>query len=58
VGQPELVASIAAWSESLLILDATEVAKSVDKGRATGDLSQVLMILEAVNTGGGGGVDE
>lgn len=58
VDQPDLVASIAAWSESLLILDATEVAKSVDKGRATGDLSQVLMILEAVNTGGGGGVDE
>lgn len=58
VGQADLVASIAAWSESLLFWDATEGTKSVDKGRATGDLSQVLTILEAVNTGGGGGVDE
>jgi hypothetical protein len=66
VGQADLVAAIAAWSESLLIWDATEGPQSgaqsgvdsADKGRATNDLGAVLIILEAVNTGGGGGVDE
>jgi len=58
VGQADLIAAIAAWSESLLVWDATEVVKSADKGRATTDLREVLTILEAVNTGGGGGVDE
>ena len=58
VGQADLVASIAAWSESLLIWDATEGAKSADKGRATNDMGAVLLILEAINTGGGTGVDE
>jgi len=58
VDRDELVAAIAAWSESLLIWDATETAKSADKGRATGSLGDVLQVLEALNTGGGGGVDE
>jgi hypothetical protein len=58
VGRSGLVSAIAAWSESLLFWDTAEVAKSADKGRATTDLGDVLKILEAVNTGGGGGVDE
>lgn len=50
-----LVASLAAWSESLLAWDGTGgPAKAGEKDRAS-DMQTALTLLKAVNTGGGGG---
>lgn len=57
VGQLDLMASLASWAESLLYVEDVLPLKGADKSRAD-DLRNALQILEAVNTGGGGGVDE
>lgn len=57
VGGPDLLASVAAWVESLLVWEDDGAAKAGEKDRA-GRLGGALELLEAVNTGGGGGVDE
>jgi hypothetical protein len=55
VDHDALVASLAAWSESLLAWDGTGgLTKAGEKDRAS-DLRNALTLLEAVNTGGGGG---
>lgn len=57
VGQQDLLAAIAAWVESLLVWEEDGAAKVGEKDRAS-RLGGALELLEAVNTGGGGGVDE
>lgn len=56
-GQLDLVYSLAGWAESLLTWVEDEGAAAADKDRTT-DLRRALTVLEALNTGGGGGVDE
>lgn len=57
VGHEDLLAAILAWAESLLVWEEDGAAKVGEKDRAS-RLGGVLEVLEAVNTGGGGGVDE
>ena len=49
-----VVESIIGWCESLLAWDGIEPPVSAEKGKLQ-DLATALIILEAVNTGGGGG---
>jgi hypothetical protein len=56
-GQLDLVYSLAGWAESLLTWVEDDKAAAAEKDRAT-DVRRALTVLEAINTGGGGGVDE
>lgn len=56
-GRLDLVASLAGWSESLLRWVEIPLGRDGDKSRST-DISAALQVLSAINTGGGGGVDE
>jgi hypothetical protein len=53
VGQADVLGVLISWGESLL----ADGNKSMDKGRA-GDIVFAYNLFEAINTGGGGGVDE
>ncbi len=53
VGQADVLGVLISWGESLLAAGN----KSMDKGRA-GDIVFAYNLFEAINTGGGGGVDE
>ena len=55
-GRLDLVGSVAGWAESVLAWVETPLGHA-DKGR-TSDITSALQILSAINTGGGGGVDE
>lgn len=57
VGQQDLLAAVLGWVESLLVWDEDGAAKVGEKDKAS-RLGGALELLEAVNTGGGGGVDE
>lgn len=56
-GQLDLVFSLAGWAESLLAWVENDALATADKDR-NADLRRALTVLEAINTGGGGGVDE
>lgn len=56
-GRLDLVASVAGWTESVLQWAELPLGHLGDKSRST-DISAALQILSAINTGGGGGVDE
>ena len=53
IGQADVLGVLISWGESLLAAGN----KSMDKGRA-GDIVFAYNLFEAINTGGGGGVDE
>ena len=53
IDEADILGVLISWGESLLAEDS----KSLDKGRA-GDKAFALTLFEAINTGGGGGVDE
>ena len=55
VGRLDLMASVASWVESLFA--SSDDDKSADKDRSA-RLGGALQVMEAINTGGGGGVDE
>jgi hypothetical protein len=56
-GQLDLVFSLAGWAESLLAWVENDGLATADKDR-NADLRSALTVLETINTGGGGGVDE
>jgi hypothetical protein len=56
IGEEDLLGVLISWGESILA-EAAGGSKSLDKGRA-GDATFALNLFEAINTGGGGGVDE
>ncbi|MBK8165541.1 MAG: hypothetical protein IPK64_06165 [bacterium] len=56
-GQLDLIYSLAGWAESLLASSENDAVATADKDR-NADLRRALTVLEALNTGGGGGVDE
>ena len=53
ITQSDVVGVLISWGEALL----AGGDKSLDKGRS-GDITYALTLFEAINTGGGGGVDE
>ena len=53
IDEADILGVLISWGESLL----AEESKSLDKGRR-GDKEFALTLFEAINTGGGGGVDE
>jgi hypothetical protein len=55
VEEADRVGVLISWGESLLV--AAPGAKSFEKDRAT-DIRGAIALFEAINTGGGGGVDE
>lgn len=60
VGRLDLMASVASWVESLFASsddDKSAAGNAPDKDRST-RLGGALQVMEAINTGGGGGVDE
>ena len=54
IEEADILGVLISWGESLLVEGAS---KSLDKGRS-GDITFALQMFEAINTGGGGGVDE
>jgi hypothetical protein len=56
--EPELQDVLLSWGESLVV-DATGAAKAADKARTgSGELRLAIDLFGAINTGGGGSVDE
>ncbi|MEN8007674.1 MAG: hypothetical protein ABFS42_11705 [Candidatus Krumholzibacteriota bacterium] len=53
IDEADILGVLISWGESLI----AENSKSLDKGRS-GDITFALELFEAINTGGGGGVDE
>ncbi len=57
-GRLDLLGALASWAESLLAWEDVGTDEKVGEKDRTTDVRRALTILEAVNTGGGGGVDE
>ena len=55
VNEADVLGVLISWGESLL---AGVGQKSMEKGIRSGDLALALEVFGAINTGGGGGVDE
>jgi len=57
IGEQDRLAVLIAWGEALINLDPGTGAKSGEKDYKS-DVKSAFQIFEAINTGGGGGVDE